>query len=91
MKVRVILEARYIPDHYTVCKPTGDKEYRLTRKLPIFGGKDFGVQIESESDIMFLSSENGINIIPNTQKLAIVDEVTTIAMLLQEIANPRGD
>lgn len=83
MNIKVLLQAKYIPDNYTVTKATGQKKYTITRKLPLYGD---GVQIkEVDPNVMFLSSKDGVNIISSDTVLAIEGEIFEIIILLSHI------
>lgn len=69
VKATLILEAGDIPEHSTVRKPTGAKKYELRHRLPLYGE---GVAITHIADnICFMTSDSGINIIPQDTKLAL--------------------
>lgn len=68
--ITLILAAVDVPEGYTVRKPTGEKEYRLFKKLPVYGLAEMK-EIQVDPSIVFLVAETGVNAIPGNTKLAL--------------------
>lgn len=60
MAMKVILEAKDIPDNSLVTKITGDKKYRLKNDLKVYNAGSNGVEIQVRTDgnVKFLISED---------------------------------
>lgn len=65
MDLRIVREARFIPDGSTITKLTGEKEYILKHKLPVYMlDKENRLDVEG----IFITCMSGVNQIkPHTE------------------------
>ena len=75
MKIKLVLEARYIPLGSSVRKPNGEKYYTLKEDVTVH--RQTGrTTIVSETGVLFLFSKDGITAIQDTTLLAVEVDIT---------------
>lgn len=61
--MKLLIEAREIPDNATVSKRTGDKKYTLSRTLKIYNEGAEPTVINADANTVFIQAGIGINAI----------------------------